>query len=74
MASASVNDSQPLPVVANDTFASPMKKLGFLDKYLTLWILLACGLGMCLGQIPGVLKAIGATSVGYGDYVYIRDS
>lgn len=28
-----------------------VKKLGFLDKYLTLWILLACGIGLGLGQV-----------------------
>jgi ACR3 family arsenite transporter len=64
IASGSAKDSQPLPVTTNDTSASPLKQLSFLDKYLTLWILLACGLGMGLGQIPGVLDAIGATSVG----------
>lgn len=41
-----------------------VKKLGFLDKYLSLWILLACGIGLGLGQINAVIDVIAKTSVG----------
>lgn len=41
-----------------------VKKLGFLDKYLSLWILLACGLGLGLGQADAVIDVIAKTSVG----------
>lgn len=44
---------------------SGVKKLNFLDKYLTLWIFLAMALGVSLGYfIPGVESVIGRFSVG----------
>ncbi|MEN6573068.1 ACR3 family arsenite efflux transporter [Methanobacterium aggregans] len=42
-----------------------IKKLSFLDKYLTLWIFLAMALGVSIGYlIPGVESVIGMFSVG----------
>jgi ACR3 family arsenite transporter len=38
-------EKQPTPIHA------PKKKLGFLDRYLTLWIFLAMGLGILLGNL-----------------------
>lgn len=41
------------------------KKLSFLDRYLTLWIFLAMGLGIALGFLaPGFPRALEAMSVG----------
>ncbi|MEI8258674.1 MAG: ACR3 family arsenite efflux transporter [Deltaproteobacteria bacterium] len=40
-------------------------KLSFLDRYLTLWIFLAMGLGVALGFLaPGVTRALNGMSVG----------
>ncbi len=40
-------------------------KLSFLDRYLTLWIFLAMGLGVALGSLaPSVPRALGRMSVG----------
>ena len=40
-------------------------RLGFLDRYLTLWIFLAMGLGVGLGQVaPGVGQAINGWAIG----------
>lgn len=39
-------------------------KLSFLDRFLTLWILLAAGLGLGLGQIDAVQNFIDDTTVG----------
>jgi ACR3 family arsenite transporter len=42
-----------------------MKKLSFLDRYLTLWIFLAMALGVGLGYfIPGIPDFIDSYSVG----------
>ena len=42
-----------------------MKKLSFLDRFLTLWIFLAMGLGVLLAVVaPGFAKALNALSVG----------
>lgn len=42
-----------------------MKKLSFLDRYLTLWIFLAMGLGMLLGYVvPSFSASLNAMSVG----------
>jgi len=43
----------------------PLKRLSFLDRYLTLWIFLAMGLGILLGYAtPGFNRAINAWNVG----------
>lgn len=42
----------------------PKGKLSFLDSYLSLWIIIACGAGLALGQSEAVLKALRATSIG----------
>lgn len=45
--------------------AGLMGKLSFLDRYLTLWIFLAMGLGVALGfTAPGFTKALNSLSVG----------
>lgn len=42
-----------------------MKKLGFLDRWLTLWIFAAMALGILLGQVlPGLPSALNRLSVG----------
>ena len=41
------------------------KRLSFLDRYLTLWIFLAMGIGVLLGYaVPGINRAINARNVG----------
>jgi arsenite transporter len=41
------------------------RKLSFLDRYLTLWIFLAMGLGVALGSLaPAIPRALGRMSVG----------
>lgn len=46
------------------TLGGAVKRLGFLDRYLSAWIILAAGTGLGLGQASAVIKAIGATSIG----------
>jgi len=45
--------------------AEQVKRLGFLDRYLTLWIFIAMALGVCLGNfVPSVAESINDLSVG----------
>jgi len=42
-----------------------MKRLGFLDRFLTLWIFIAMAIGVCLGNfVPRVAESINDLSVG----------
>lgn len=42
-----------------------MKKLGFLDRYLTLWIFVAMGLGIALGRMfPSIPELLNTASIG----------
>lgn len=48
-----------------DTEQPTRKRLGFLDRYLTLWIFLAIAAGVCLGSLfDGLPDALDALSVG----------
>jgi ACR3 family arsenite transporter len=48
-----------------DANAGPLERLAFLDRYLTLWIFLAMGLGVALGFLaPGFTTALDRLSVG----------
>jgi len=41
------------------------KRLGFLDRFLTLWIFLAMGAGVLIGRfIPGIRESLDSVSVG----------
>jgi ACR3 family arsenite transporter len=39
------------------------KSLSLLDRFLSVWILIACGLGLGLGQLDGMINAIDKTSI-----------
>jgi ACR3 family arsenite transporter len=62
------NRSMSSPPTAHPEHAAPaglMASLSFLDRYLTLWIFLAMGLGIALGHIaPGFATALQGMSVG----------
>jgi arsenite transporter len=62
----SASDSSPNgmknDLIVEET-SPPPKKLSFLDTYLSLWILIACGVGLGLGQLDGMIDAISKTSV-----------
>jgi ACR3 family arsenite transporter len=60
-----MNSHNKGPNVPNADSTSLVRKLSFLDRYLTLWIFLAMGLGVLLGVVaPGVPRALGGMSVG----------
>ena len=45
--------------------AEKVRSLGFLDRFLTLWIFIAMAIGVCLGNfVPGVAESINKLSVG----------
>ena len=53
------------PAATREAPPCERKRLGFLDRFLTLWIFLAMGLGVAIGYLaPGVSSAIDRVSVG----------
>ncbi len=51
--------------IASEVPRSVARRLSFLDRYLTLWIFLAMGVGIALGYlVPGVVPALDRMSVG----------
>ena len=57
-----VSESHVEAVSSPPPSAAP-KKLGWLDTYLSLWILIACGVGLGLGQLDGMIAFINVTSI-----------
>ena len=62
--------SQAAPATSAGTAEAPCatarpKRLGFLDRFLTLWIFLAMALGVLIGRfVPGISEALDRVSVG----------
>ena len=59
------NESRAVPTVGSAAIEGVAKRLSFLDRYLTVWIFLAMGVGVCGGYLfPGVVPFINQFNVG----------